>query len=95
MKTLPGSIAPPAIEVIVHCRPGRKVARQLTPLAARLQDIEDRIDDLAHAELTRAPDRGARQQRLDRLPGTVTEVARVAFFLRIFLLHFWGMWATS
>ena len=65
--------------------------RQLTPLAARLQDIEDRIDDLAYAQLTKAPDRGARQQRL----GTVTEVARVAFFLRTFLLHFWGMSATS
>lgn len=79
MEASPGPIAPPAAEVIVHSRPGWEVAGQLTPLTTGLEHVEDGIDDLAQAQLRGAPHPGARQQRLDRLPSAVAEVAGVTF----------------
>jgi hypothetical protein len=82
----PGAIAPPAAIVVVHGSPRWKVPRQLAPLTAGLEDVEDRIKNLAQAQCARAAQKEFGQQGPDGVPGPVAEVTGVAFptvFLRM------------
>ena len=47
MEALPSPITGPTVERVVNRAPGRELAGQLPPLTTRLQDIQDRIHDLA------------------------------------------------
>src|SRR5829696_3419791 len=51
---LPGSVYPPRPEVVEHRLPRRKLAREHAPLATALQDVKDRVKDLARAVDARA-----------------------------------------
>jgi len=52
----------PSIEIMLHRRIGRKLPRQLPPLASGPHHIEQRIDHAAHFRLRRASQPGARRQ---------------------------------
>jgi hypothetical protein len=41
----------PTVEIMLHCRIRRKLARQLPPLAAGPHHIQQRIDDIARFSL--------------------------------------------
>ncbi len=82
----PGAIAPPAAKGVVHGRPRWKVPRQLAPLTAGLEDVEDRIKNWAQAQCARAAQKAFGQQGPEGVPGPVAEVTGVAFptvFLRM------------
>jgi hypothetical protein len=68
--------AAPSIEIMLHRRIGRKLTRQLPPLAAGPHHIEQHIDHGAHFRLWWPSQAAApRQSRLDDRPVGVVEVA--------------------
>src|SRR5258707_1121008 len=63
----------PFDEVVVRRALGRQIFRQLAPLAAGGQHIEDGVQDLAPASVALR-----RQVRLDQRPFLVRHIARIA-----------------
>jgi len=52
VDALPGPIEPSASVIIVNRAPRRQVARQVPPLAASPNEVEDGVDDLANIDAT-------------------------------------------
>ena len=67
------AVALPFDEVVVHGALGRQIPRQLAPLAAGRQHVEDGVQDLAPAFVALR-----RQVRLDQRPLRVRHIARIA-----------------
>ena len=67
------AVALPFDEVVVHRALGRQVFRQLAPLAAGRQHIEDGVQDLAPTSVALG-----RQVRFDQRPFIVRHIARIA-----------------
>jgi hypothetical protein len=52
---LPGTIVAPASKVLPHHSPGRELLGKHPPLATRLLDVENRVDDLTQGILVVCP----------------------------------------
>src|SRR5215213_7980826 len=52
---LPGAAQQPQIVVVPHAAPVRELVRQVAPWAARPQQVEHRVHDLAQVQSARAP----------------------------------------
>ena len=66
----------PSIEIMLHRRIGRKLPRQLPPLASGPHHIEQRIDHAAHFRFRRASQPGARRQPCrDYRPFAIAQIA--------------------
>src|SRR5215211_4529299 len=75
------AVRTPPPEPLVDSLPGRKVSGQESPGAATLQDIEDRVEDLAGGvSLRSASPAGRRNVRLDAPPLGIREISRIAPF---------------
>lgn len=75
----PGTVMRPSIEILLHGRIGRKLIRQLPPLAAGRRHVEDRVQHRPQVGLQRPPDPvRQRHQRRDSQPLRVRHVACVA-----------------
>lgn len=59
----PRAVVAPPVEVVGDGGPGAVVGRQVAPLTAGAQDIEDAVDDLAQVAGPRAPGRRGRQEQ--------------------------------
>ena len=70
LKLLPQGQTLPAVEIKVHRCPGRKLRRQLPPLATRAAHVEQGVEYGPQTQVP-APLRG--QQRLDNLPLRVSK----------------------
>jgi len=69
----------PQLEIIVQRRLGWEVLRQRPPLAPGGQQIEDRVQHLAHIDRALAPAAlGRRDQRRDQGPLLVRQIAGIA-----------------
>jgi len=78
MNPLPGSIPLEQPKTAVHRLPRRKVMGQLPPRTARADDIQHRIDHLAHIVPARATAPfGRRDRRADQSPLAVRHVRGV------------------
>jgi hypothetical protein len=76
MNQLPGTVLPPAPEVLVDNLPRRKVMGQQPPGTATPEDIEDRVQNFALGIFLRsAAWFGSGDQMLNQRPFTVTEVS--------------------
>src|SRR5262249_3181098 len=76
----------PRIKVVLHRRERRKLPRQLTPLAARPGDVEERVNYRPQLDFPRSPQRSLpRQLRLDHRPLPVGHVACVPLLLALIL----------
>src|SRR5215212_129786 len=78
MQPVEHAIAVPAHEPAVHRAARWQVLGQGSPLAAGAQDIEYRVEDLAHPLRVGARFGGAEKMWLDQIPFGVREVTRVA-----------------
>jgi hypothetical protein len=78
VDALPGSIIAPDAEVVVDALPSRIVLGQHAPLGARDENIQDRIDDLAHIQAARPTTGfGSRDQIFDTIPVAVSQIGGV------------------
>jgi hypothetical protein len=78
VNALPGSVIAPDAKVSVDALPLRVVLWQHTPLSASDQNIEDRVDDLAHVQATWSTTLfGGRHQIFDTIPVAVEQIGRV------------------
>jgi len=67
---------PPSVEIMLHRRIGRKLARQLPSLAAGSHHIEQCIDNTTHFSLRRPSQPVAlREPQLDHCPFGIAEIA--------------------
>ena len=74
----PAAVIRPAVEVPLHGRVGRKLLRQLSPLATGRRHVEQRLYHLAKVRLARPSDRRSlRHERLDQRPLRIRHVACV------------------
>lgn len=78
MQLFPRSIQLPASKTRIHRAPSRKLARQITPLAAGSQHIQNRIHHRAPWH-TRRTAKVLFDKRLDAMPLLVGQVAWIAF----------------
>src|SRR5260370_41638221 len=72
------AIVSPLVEVAPDGTFGRQVLGQEPPLAARPQDIKDRVENLSHRGLAGPATRIHRDQGLDQGPLLIREVAGIA-----------------
>src|SRR4051812_24605525 len=78
VDTLPGAIVTPNPEVMIDTFPGRIVLGQHAPLRAADQNVQDRIDELAHIQAARPTTSfGGRDQVFDIIPLAVGQIGRV------------------
>ena len=78
IDTLPEAVDFPLSEIAVNGFPGRIVERQKAPGAARAVEIKDGIKDQAHISgPSSAAGFGGRDERFDKMPFLVGEVARI------------------
>jgi hypothetical protein len=71
--------ARPSVEIALHRRVGRKLLRQLPPLAACRRHIQDRVHDRAQIGFARSAEpRARRKQRLDQRPFGIRQMTCVA-----------------
>ncbi len=78
MNPVQGTVPAPPVEVPQNGAPGRQVDRQVSPLAAGAEDVEDGIYYVPHVRLSGpSPGRGGREVRLDQGPLHVGDVAGV------------------
>src|SRR5713226_7183032 len=84
MNAIQHTIALPPNEVVVDRAVGRKILRDIAPLATSTQTVHDPVDDLAHVCPALAPaGLGRWNQRFNILPLLVREVARVPQMISI------------
>jgi hypothetical protein len=75
----PQAVALPQAEVVVNGAPLGEVSRQVTPLVRRLDQIEDRVEELAEDVLARTPLlAGLGEAIVDEIPFGVSEVRSVS-----------------
>jgi hypothetical protein len=78
VDTLSGAVIPPDTEVMVDALPVRIVLGQHAPLRAADQNVQHRIQDLAHVQAARPPARfGGRDQVFDIIPVAVGQIGGV------------------
>ncbi len=80
----PSSLADPTVEIALHGRESGKVTRQLSPLATRSDDIEDRLHDPVQIRTSWSPQSFplGHQRRNQRL----LRIAKVACILQAILI---------
>src|SRR4051812_2449665 len=84
MNLLPNACLAPASEHCVHGLPLGKIERQLPPLTARADHVQDGIEDGSSVDRRTATLRWFRQQESNQLPLLVGQVAG------IMLAHHYG-----
>src|SRR5215216_4101486 len=78
VDALPRPVIAPDAEIMVDAFPVRIVLGQHAPLGARDQNVEDRIDDLAHIQAAWPPAcLGGRNQIFDTIPVAVSQIGGV------------------
>jgi hypothetical protein len=77
VELLPQSGLPPAPEHRVDGLPFREVDRQLSPLAAGADDVQDRVEDVSTVDRRSPALRGLWQERSEKLPLLVCQVAGI------------------
>src|SRR5271167_645502 len=78
MNPLPNPERSPMPEQVVDRSPLRKVMRQLPPLTAGANHVQDRVDNPPPANRAGPPDpAGLGQQRFDQLPLLVRQIAGI------------------
>ncbi len=77
MDRVERAVTPPIVEVSPYRAFGWKIDRQITPLAAGSEDVEDSADDISKVSLTRSFAVGNWMKRLDQSPLGIGDVARV------------------
>jgi len=76
IEPIPGAVVAPPVEVPLHRRARRKLARQGAPLTAAPQDIEEGVDNRAQMPAARPPAlRRRRQQRGNLGPFRLARIA--------------------
>src|SRR5260370_42658035 len=79
IDSLPRPVVPPSVEVSLHRGERRELSRQKAPLAARLRDVEDRIDDISQGGFAGSPATcRCRKVRFDHAPLLVGGIACIA-----------------
>ena len=79
MHAIERPIPVPQIEIAIHCRLRRQVFRYRAPLAARRQNTQESVDDLAYVDRALvAPSLGRWYQRFGQSPFFVRQIARIA-----------------
>jgi len=69
----------PANQIVMQGAFRRQILRDIAPLTSRAEHIHDPVDDLANVDLAVSPAvLGWRDERLDKRPFRVGQVARVA-----------------
>ena len=78
MDPVQGAVPTPLVEVAPDGALGREVARQVSPLAAGAENVEDGIKDIPHVRLA-GPSAGVdrRDVRLEQSPLRVGDIAGV------------------
>jgi hypothetical protein len=82
MNTLPSSVIAPDAKVIVDALPLWVILGQHAPLGATDQNVQERIDDLAHLQASwSATGFGGRNQIFDTIPVAVSQIGGVCLCL--------------
>jgi|GEM_PF-3653342 len=88
MKTNPGAITRPTVRIRVNGRPVRKLAWQLTPLTACLQDIKDGFLPLGEDSIAGVCLPVTQASAVLNNVTPITQIARVTFFPFFVLILF-------
>ena len=84
MNTIEHAVALPPNEVVVDCATRRKILRKVAPLAARTENIHHPVHDRAHVGSPLAAAwLGWRNERFDKYPLVIRQVARVSQMITI------------
>src|SRR3989441_7201103 len=87
----PCPVVAPLGKVVIDSALGQQIMRQHVPLAAAPVQIENRVEDFPHVDLTRAPStwtlRGRRNQRFHDCPLLVCKIRGILLSRLVFLQH--------